>query len=143
MSRGSKPAEKLKELHKWMKQLKVFEKDIKEQFVTSPGPGGQNVNKVATRVVLKHVPTGIVVKCSEKNSQVANRHLARYILVEKIAKRYHEAELLKIKEFERERRRNRKVTKLEKEFMLHDKHFNSDRKKLRKKLRPAEVGADE
>jgi protein subunit release factor B len=139
MTRGSKPSEKLIDLQKRMRKLGIFEKDIKEQFVTSPGPGGQNVNKVATRVVLKHIPTGIIVKCSEKRTQAANRHQARHTLIEKIARQLHEIEILKTKKLEQERRRNRRPSSVAKEHMLHDKHYHSEVKQLRKMVRPVEV----
>lgn len=42
----------------------VHEKDLEEQFVRGSGPGGQATNKTSNCVVLKHIPTGIVVKVS-------------------------------------------------------------------------------
>jgi len=67
-----------------MESLGVQEKDLKESFTKSSGKGGQNVNKVATSVVLKHLPTGIQVKCSVYRTQGLNRYKARAILCEKI-----------------------------------------------------------
>ncbi|KAL8559887.1 hypothetical protein ACOMHN_016933 [Nucella lapillus] len=55
----------------------VKEEDLEEDFVRGSGPGGQAVNQTANCVVLKHVPTGIVVKCHETRSQHRNRQLAR------------------------------------------------------------------
>ncbi|OCT98380.1 hypothetical protein XELAEV_18010612mg, partial [Xenopus laevis] len=42
--------------------LDLDEKDLEEQFVRGHGPGGQATNKTSNCVVLKHVPSGIVVK---------------------------------------------------------------------------------
>jgi protein subunit release factor B len=67
-----------------MKALNIQEKDIDEKFVRSSGHGGQNVNKVATCVYLKHNPTGIEVKCMKDRSQSINRFLARRELIKKI-----------------------------------------------------------
>jgi peptide chain release factor 1 len=54
--------------------------DVKESITTSTGPGGQNVNKVATAVHLIHEPTGIEVRMQDTKSQAQNREKAWKLL---------------------------------------------------------------
>jgi protein subunit release factor B len=76
------------EKNKWLRErmdvLGIQEKDFVEKFVRSSGKGGQKVNKTSTCVYLKHIPTGIEVKCMKDRSQSINRFLARRELIEKI-----------------------------------------------------------
>ncbi|XP_060105181.1 mitochondrial translation release factor in rescue [Heteronotia binoei] len=64
--------------------LPLNEADLEEQFVRGSGPGGQATNKTSNCVVLKHLPSGIVVKCHETRSVELNRQRAREILQEKV-----------------------------------------------------------
>ena len=77
--------EKQRTLEQEMKRLDIKEEDIEETFTRSSGPGGQNVNKLATCVHLRHRPSGIAVKVMMERSQALNRFLARRSLAEKIA----------------------------------------------------------
>ncbi|OGW51646.1 MAG: peptidyl-tRNA hydrolase [Nitrospirae bacterium RBG_13_43_8] len=76
------------EKNNWLKEkmeaLGIHEKDLLEKFVRSSGKGGQKVNKTSTCVYLKHVPTGVEVKCMKDRSQSINRFLARRELIGKI-----------------------------------------------------------
>lgn len=67
-----------------MAALGVREEDIEEKFVRSSGHGGQKLNKTSSCVFLRHVPTGIAVKCMKDRSQSVNRFLARRELLEKV-----------------------------------------------------------
>ncbi len=77
------------EKNRWLKakmeELGVSEQQIEERFVHASGRGGQHVNKSSSCVYLKHLPTGVEVKCMESRSQSLNRFLARRLLLEKIA----------------------------------------------------------
>jgi len=63
---------------------KLDEADLEEQFIRGSGPGGQATNKTNNAVLLKHKPTGLVVKCHETRSQWDNKKRAREILVTKL-----------------------------------------------------------
>jgi protein subunit release factor B len=76
--------EKIRLLDERMQSLGIREQDIEEKFVRSQGRGGQKVNKTSSCVYLRHVPTGIEVKCQETRSQSSNRFFARRILADRI-----------------------------------------------------------
>ncbi|XP_018608395.1 mitochondrial translation release factor in rescue isoform X1 [Scleropages formosus] len=60
------------------------EEELEEQFVRGTGPGGQATNKTSNCVVLKHIPSGIVVKCHQTRSLETNRKRAREVMKEKL-----------------------------------------------------------
>lgn len=107
--------EKQKALEDTMRRLGILEQDIVEKFVRSQGHGGQKVNKTSTCVYLRHVPTGIEVKCQETRSQPLNRFLARRTLAEKIEKlrlgKLSSVERQRVKKQRQKDRRRRKAKK--------------------------------
>ncbi|XP_054748816.2 peptide chain release factor 1-like [Lytechinus pictus] len=65
------------------------EEELEEQFVRGSGPGGQATNKTSNCVVLKHNPTGLVVKCHQTRSQSENQKIARLLMKEKLDQHLH------------------------------------------------------
>ena len=122
-------------LQEQMRRLGVRQEDLEESFVRSGGPGGQNVNKVATCVVLRHRPSGLEVRCQQERSQALNRFLARRILLNRLeARRLGQlsAEAARISKL---RRQKRKRSKRAKEKMLAAKKLQANKKLLRRSIR--------
>jgi len=139
MSIFSVTAPKEKALADKMEALNIREEDIEESFIRSSGKGGQHVNKTSTCVYLKHLPTGIEVKCQQGRSQSLNRYRARVLLAGKIEQLIKGRESEEIQRIEKIRRQKRKRSKRAKEKMLAEKKLVSEKKKLRS--RPAENNA--
>lgn len=133
--------EKEEALRKKMESLGILEKDIVEKFVRSSGKGGQKVNKTSTCVYLKHLPTGIEVKCQRERSQAINRLLARRILTDKIEEMIRGKESEEQQRIEKIRRQKRKRSKRAKLKMLEDKRKHSQKKQQRR-YRPQQEDLD-
>ena len=118
-------------LRERLERLGVREEDLVEKFVRSGGHGGQNVNKVATCVYLKHLPTGLEVKCQQERSQALNRFLARRILADKVERLIEGRRAEEEQRIAKIRRQKRKRSKRAKEKMLADKRRQSEKKQSR------------
>jgi len=119
------------ELERLMTRLGIFEADLVESFIKGGGPGGQKINKSASCVYLKHLPSGFEVKCQATRSLALNRYLARKELCSRIEERILGRESQKRQAIEKIKRQKRKRSKRAKEKMLKAKKSRSNLKSLR------------
>src|SRR5438128_10151673 len=117
-----------------MRRLGIRDVDLQETFARSRGPGGQNVNKVATAVTLRHRPSGISVTVQDSRSQAQNRKLARERLLDAIEKARQKRRAVEIAQRERERRRKSPRPAALKRKILEAKRKHGELKRQRAKV---------
>jgi peptide chain release factor 2 len=105
----------LPEIHK----VNIDEKDLDISFANAGGPGGQNVNKRETKVLIKHVPSGIQVQVATERDQLSNKKIALELIQAKLFKMREES-----KKAELEGRQISKTTEIEwgnqiRNYVLH------------------------
>ena len=97
-----------------MANLGLSEEDLQEKYIRSSGPGGQKVNKTASCVYLKHLPTGLEVKMQRERSQPLNRYYARKRLCELLEEKTlgsQSSAALKAEKIRKQKRRQRRAKK--------------------------------
>jgi peptide chain release factor len=106
--------------------------DIEEKFIRSSGPGGQHANKSSTCVYLRHIPTGIEVKCQQERSQYQNRRLALALLCRKVNECYLQQKRIGQQRKEKQRRSMRRKPVSLKEEILRQKKLQAHKKQMRR-----------
>ncbi|MBM4143039.1 MAG: peptide chain release factor-like protein [Lentisphaerae bacterium] len=119
-----------------MAGLGIREADLVEKFVLGSGRGGQKINKTSSCVYLRHVPSGIEVKCQRSRSRELNRFLARREIAERFAERVRGEKTRRRQEAEKIRRQKRRRSRRQKALMLADKKHRAAKKDARRPVAP-------
>jgi protein subunit release factor B len=125
--------EKQEALAERMDLLGIHEADLVEKFILGSGSGGQKINKTSSCVYLKHLPSGMEVKCQRDRSREMNRYLARKELCDRWEEKIGEEKSSRQKEIEKIRRQKRRRSRRSKEKMLQEKRVRSEVKEGRQK----------
>jgi protein subunit release factor B len=123
--------EKLDELSARMERLGIKEGDLVEKFILGSGSGGQKINKTSSCVYLKHIPSGIEIKCQRERSRELNRYYARRELCDRIEEKIERKKSERQQMIEKIRRQKRRRSRRSKEKMLAAKKQLSEKKTLR------------
>lgn len=124
--------EKTSALEQRMASLGIDTADLLEKFVRGSGAGGQKVNKTSNCVFLKHLPTGIAIKCQIERSREMNRFLARRELCAQFDAIANGKASAKTQAIEKLRRQKRRRSRRSKQRSVADKRKLSLKKSLRK-----------
>jgi protein subunit release factor B len=118
-----------------MRRNEIHESDLEERFVLGSGSGGQKINKTASCVYLKHLPSGLEVSCQESRSREKNREIARSRLCEQIEKIRQQKKLERARHRARRRYAKRRPSARTKAKMRRNKEHRSEKKQSRGRVR--------
>jgi protein subunit release factor B len=124
--------EKIAALEQSMATLGIREEDLLEKFVRGSGSGGQKINKTSNCVFLKHLPTGVCIKCQIDRSREMNRFLARRELCDQLDAIRQGKAIAKTQAIEKLRRQKRPRSQRSKQRSVADKRALSQKKSLRR-----------
>lgn len=124
--------EKTATLEQSMASLGIREEDLLEKFVRGSGSGGQKINKTSNCVFLKHLPTGVCIKCQIDRSREMNRYLARRELCDQLDAIRQGKAIAKTQAIEKLRRQKRPRSQRSKQRSIADKRALSQKKSLRR-----------
>ena len=124
--------EKIAALEQSMATLGIREEDLLEKFVRGSGSGGQKINKTSNCVFLKHLPTGVCIKCQIDRSREMNRYLARRELCDQLDAIRQGKAIAKTQAIEKLRRQKRPRSQRSKQRSVADKRALSQKKSMRR-----------
>lgn len=124
--------DKTTELEQRMAGLGIAANDLLEKFVRGSGAGGQKINKTSSCVFLKHLPTGVCIKCQMDRSREMNRFLARRELCDQLEAIRDGKAVAKTQAIEKLRRQKRPRSRNSKNRSVADKRILSQKKSMRK-----------
>jgi protein subunit release factor B len=125
-------SEKLSALEARMTSLGITESDLLEKFVRGSGAGGQKINKTSSCVFLKHLPSGVCIKCQMDRSRELNRFLARRELCDQLESIRDGKASAKSQAIEKLRRQKRRRSLRSKQRSIAGKRLLSTKKSLRR-----------
>lgn len=125
--------EKWDKLTERMEVLHITEAELIEKFILGSGKGGQKLQKTASTVYLKHLPSGIVIKCQYSRGRDDNRYFARERLCEKVHALIRDEKTKIQQRIEKLKRQKKRRTRRSKQKMLDEKSKQGLQKALRKK----------
>ena len=115
-----------------MAGLGITAADLLEKFVRGSGSGGQKINKTSSCVFLKHLPSGVCIKCQLDRSREMNRFFARRELCEQLESIRDGKATAKTEAIEKMRRQKRRRSRRSKQRSIADKRLLSSKKSLRR-----------
>lgn len=125
--------DKWHKLSQKMEDLHIDAADLIEKFILGSGKGGQKIHKTASTVYLKHLPSGLEIKCQESRSRENNRYFARERLCEKLQTQLSDEKTQKQQKAEKIKRQKKRRSRRSLQKMLDEKSKQSALKALRKK----------
>jgi protein subunit release factor B len=122
---------KLEQILARMERLGIKEEDLVEKFILGSGSGGQKINKTSSCVYLKHLPTGLEIKCQRERSRELNRYYARKELCDQFEEKIQKVKTERQQLIEKKRRQKRRRSRRAQEKVLAHKRVHSEKKSLR------------
>lgn len=121
----------------YLEKAKIFQlknEDIVEQFIRGSGKGGQKINKTSSCVLLRHLPSGVEVRCQKYREQSKNRLSAYKLLIDKLEQLIKGKASAREKKIFKLKKQKKKRSKRAQRKILKAKKQRSEVKLLRKKI---------
>ena len=125
--------EKQEELTRKMERLGIRDEDLEEKFILGSGAGGQKINKTSSCVSLRHLPSGISIKCQRTRSRELNRLYARRELCDRIEAKLYQVETERQRLAAKIRKQKQRRSRRTQAKVLEGKRARSTTKGLRGK----------